>query len=129
MVIWYCIIEYVWIDIEVVYTAVKRGILLTDLKRYCITVFLNVFLFLQLAGEPPKSLDFQNLSLLVKHVIMISMESHYLPWLCDRDLTVMLTMSSHNQVIWMCSLYISKMNWRTFFLNRGKPWMSMTGAR
>lgn len=34
-------------------------------------VFLNVFLFLQLAGGPPKSLDFQNLSLLVKHVTMV----------------------------------------------------------
>nr|CCO13680.1 alternative protein ARL13B [Homo sapiens] len=47
---------------------------------------------LLLAGEPLKSLDFQNLSLLVKHIIMISIGSHCLPWLCHSDLTVMLMM-------------------------------------
>lgn len=77
MVIWYYIIQYVWIDIKVVNIAIKRGILLIDLKKYCLTVFLNVFLFLQLAGEPPKSLDFQNLSLLVKHVIMVMQKDQF----------------------------------------------------
>lgn len=43
--------------------------------------------------------------------VQISMGSRCLPWLCDRDLTVMLRTRSHNQVGWVGPFYISKVNW------------------